>query len=81
MLENKKLKLKHWRVLKEISREQLAEATQLTSRTIYNYETDVNNLRKASYETLLKLANALDISVDDIFLDSISENPKLERYV
>lgn len=81
MLENKKLKLKQWRVLKEISREQLAEATQLTSRTIYNYETDVNNLRKASYETLLKLANALDISVDDIFLDSISENPKLERCV
>lgn len=81
MLENKKLKLKQWRALKEISRDELAQATQLTARTIYNYETDVNNLRKASYENLLKIANALEISVDDIFLGNVSENPKLEECV
>ncbi len=81
MLNGQKLKLKQWRVLKEISREELAEKTQLTSRTIYNYETDVNNLRKASYETLAKIATALGVGVDDIFLGDISENPKLKDCV
>lgn len=77
LLPNQKLKLKQWRIIKELSREELANSTGLTARTIYNYEVDVNNLRKANYETLEKLAMALDVSVDDIFLGSTSEKPKL----
>lgn len=76
MLSSKKLKLKQWRILKEISREELASKTGLTIRTICNYENSVNNLRKAKYETLEKIANVLEVSIDDIFLDSISEKPK-----
>lgn len=76
MLSSQKLKLKQWRILKEISREELASKTGLTIRTICNYENSVNNLRKAKYETLEKIANVLEVSIDDIFLDSTSEKPK-----
>ena len=81
MLKGQKLKLKQWRVLKEFSREELAQRAELTPRTLYNYETDVSNLRKASYDTLSKIATALEISVDDIFLGDVSGNPKLQNCV
>ena len=42
-----------------------------------SYENDVEKLRKASYDTIDKLANALSVSVDDIFLDDVSEFLKL----
>jgi len=74
---NKKLQLKQLRILNSLSREELAVLTGLTSRTIYNYEKDINNLRKANYETLEKLASALGVSVDNIFLSLTSEKPKL----
>lgn len=74
---NKKLQLKQLRILNSLSREELAVQTGLTSRTIYNYEKDINNLRKANYETLEKLASALGVSVDNIFLSLTSEKPKL----
>ena len=74
---NKKLQLKQLRILNSLSREELAVLTGLTSRTIYNYEKDINNLRKANYETIEKLASALGVSVDNIFLSLTSEKPKL----
>lgn len=79
MFENEKLKLKQWRVLKDFSREELANKAGLTSRTLYNYENDVKNLRKASYETLEKIAEALEISVNQIFLGGISEKPNYKE--
>lgn len=75
---NNKLKLNQWRVLKEMTREELASKSGVSYRTIQSYEKDVNNLRKAKYETLERIANALDISVDDIFLGHTSEKPKLK---
>lgn len=69
--------LKTLRRFRGKTQEELAKDTGITSRTIMSYESDVNNLRKASYETIEKLAGALDVSVDDIFLDDVSEFLKL----
>ena len=72
MIEKKKYTLKQLRSLKEMSREELAELTNLHYNTILKYENDVDSFRKSSYETLEKIANALSVSVDDIFLGSNS---------
>lgn len=69
--------LKVLRRFRNKTQRQLSDETGITVRTIQNYETDVTNLRKASYENVLSLANALNVNVDDIFLDDISEFLKL----
>lgn len=69
--------LKMLRRFRNITQTELSKETGITVRTIQNYETDVSNLRKASYEKLSLLAKALEVSVDDIFLDDISEFLKL----
>jgi hypothetical protein len=69
--------LKTLRRFRGMTQEELAKETGITSRTIMSYENDVEKLRKASYDTIDKLANALSVSVDDIFLDDVSEFLKL----
>lgn len=69
--------LKTLRRFRGMTQEELAKATGITSRTIMSYENDVEKLRKASYDKIDKLANALSVSVDDIFLDDVSEFLKL----
>lgn len=59
-----------------MSRAELSRKTGITEKTIFNYESSVNRLRKSSYDRLEKLANALKISVNDIYLDPKSEKPK-----
>ena len=63
-----KEKLKVLRVKADLSQEELAQKAGLTSRSIGMYEADVNNLRKAKYETIAVLADALGVTVNDIFL-------------
>lgn len=60
--------LKVLRVKAGLSQVQLAEKVGNTSKTIGIYEADVNNLRKAEYDTIDDLAKALGVSVNDIFL-------------
>lgn len=69
--------LKTLRRFRGMTQEQLSGETGITPRTIQNYENDVTNLRKASYDKLESLAKALGVSVDDIFLDDVSEFLKL----
>lgn len=69
--------LKTLRRFRGMTQEELAKLTGITSRTIMSYENDAEKLRKASYDTIDKLANALSVSVDDIFLDDVSEFLKL----
>lgn len=69
--------LKTLRRFRGMTQEELAKSTGITSRTIMSYENDAEKLRKASYDTIDKLANALSVSVDDIFLDDVSEFLKL----
>ncbi|MEY8443321.1 helix-turn-helix transcriptional regulator [Lactococcus ileimucosae] len=60
------------RKLNHLSQEELAAKTGLTAKTINTYEKDVNNLRKARYENIEKIAKTLKVTVDDIFLEDTS---------
>lgn len=60
------------RNLNRLSQEELASKTGLTPKTIGFYEKNVNNLRNASYKNVEKIAKALNVSVDDIFLEDTS---------
>ena len=53
---------------KDMTQEELSSLTGITSRSITTYENDVQALRNASYDNLEKIAKALNIKVDDIFL-------------
>lgn len=68
MVVAEKERLKILRVKADLTQEELATKAGVTSRTINAYEVDVNNMRKAKYETLEKIAKALGVEVDNIFL-------------
>lgn len=76
----KKATLTNLRELKHLTQEQLAQKSGISVRTIVNYENDNNKLRKASYENLKSIADVLNVSVDDIFLDDISVFLKLPNH-
>lgn len=71
-----KLTLRQWRRLRDYSQEKLAAKVGITSRTVANYESNIETLRRASYENLDAIAKVLDISVDDIFFGTTSDKPK-----
>lgn len=75
-MNGERLSIRQLRGLRLMTQEELNKATGISTRTIGSYEDDVNKLRKASYETIEKLATALGVTVDDIFLDQTSEKPK-----
>ena len=75
MNEQTVLTLRQWRALRGYSQSKLSEMTGITERTIINYEKDVSNLHNAKYSTVEKLAEALDIKVENIFLNGDSEEP------
>ncbi|MEB7851277.1 transcriptional regulator [Staphylococcus equorum] len=76
MNDNTVLTLKQWRGLRGYSKVDLARKSGVTERTIYSFEKDIENLHNANYRTIKKVANALDIKVENIFLDDTSEKPK-----
>lgn len=71
-----KMTLRQWRAVQGISVKKLAEDAGISQRTLYSYEHNIDSLRNASYEVLESLADALSISVNDIFLSPSSEKPK-----
>lgn len=73
VLARLKYTIKQLRALKEMSREELAQKTNMHYNTILNYENNIESLRKASYETIESLADALSVTVDDIFLKKNSD--------
>lgn len=73
---SEKLTLKQWRNLRGLTQEELGFKAGLTSRSIANYEKDVENLRNAKYSKIKKIAEVLNIKVNDIFLGANSEKPK-----
>lgn len=68
MMTATKEKLRVLRARAEMTQQQLAEKAGISSKSIGLYESDVNNLRKADYITIEKLAKALNVTVNDIFL-------------
>ncbi len=53
---------------KDMTQEELSIETGITTRSITTYENDIKALRSAKYEFLEKMAKALGVKVDDIFL-------------
>ena len=70
VLGNQKYTLKQLRALKSMSRQQLADKVGVHYNTIMFYENDVNKLRQAEYETIEKIADALDVEINNIFLNA-----------
>ncbi|NYS33533.1 helix-turn-helix transcriptional regulator [Streptococcus danieliae] len=77
----KKTPLRQLRELRGMTQEELALKAGITARTLNLYEADTNNLRKAKYETVKTLSTILGVSVDNIFLDDVSEFLKLPGVV
>ena len=69
--------LKVLRRFRNKTQQELSEETGITARTIQRYESSPTNLRNASYKNLVLLANALNVTVGDLFLDNVSEFLKL----
>ncbi|TPR47021.1 XRE family transcriptional regulator [Apilactobacillus micheneri] len=54
----------------------LSRKTGLSDRTIQKYVSSIDALQEAKYSTVKKLADGLNIKVNDIFLDPSSEKQK-----
>ena len=63
------MNLKTLRELKGISRKELAELTGISFRSIQDYEQGHKDLSSAKAETILKMAKALDCSMEDLISD------------
>ncbi len=64
--------LRQWRLINDFTQKKLAEKAGVTPKSISNYETNIENLRRASYDNLDRIARALGVKVDDIFLGGTS---------
>lgn len=60
--------LRQLRRERDMTQEELAKIVGVTDRTISSYETVDGSLQSAKYETISKIAKALGVTVDDIFL-------------
>ena len=60
-----------------MTQKELAMRSGVTERTIANYEKDATKLQDARYMTVNRIAEALEITTDQIFLGYNSEKPKL----
>ena len=58
--------LKYMRECLGITQKELAQRSCLNLRTIQNYEQGVNDIGKASFNKLIKIALALECDVEDI---------------
>lgn len=73
---SEKFTIKQWRGIRGLTQEELAQMSGVSAKTIYTYETEEGSLGKAQYNTVQRIANALEIRLDNIFLGTTSEKPK-----
>ena len=64
-------RIKHYRTEKRLSQEELAELVSTTYKHISNIE---NGERGSSVEMLILIANALDVSADDLLTDNLKHS-------
>ena len=64
-------RIKYYRAERQLSQEALADAVYTTSVYISYIE---NGSRAPSLETLLNIANALDVSADDLLTDNLKHS-------
>ena len=58
--------LAYWRSNRGITQRELAEMTGLSIRTISNFESTCDGLRKTSMDNVLKICKVLNIELDDL---------------
>ena len=68
-----KFTLKELRARHNLTQEELARLAGLSPKTINCYEKDVDRLRGASFRNLEKLAEVLNVKVEEIFLGQASD--------
>ena len=67
------MRIKGYRLQREISQEELASVIQSSSKYISRIETAV---RRPSLESLVKISNALQVSPNDLLLDNfVTQSP------
>ena len=64
-------RIRYYRIVKKISQEKLAEAAELSVTHISHIETGSTKL---SLPTIVKIANTLSASVDELLCDSIEQS-------
>lgn len=64
-------RIKYYRVEKRLSQEELSEMTNITYKHLSNIET---GNRRPSLEIVISIANALEVSSDDILTDSLKSS-------
>ena len=69
-----KFSLKELRARHNLTQEELARLAGLSPKTINYYEKDVNRLRGASFRNLEKLAEVLNVKIDEFFLGQTKED-------
>ena len=71
-------KIKSARKNKKITQKELAARCNLSENGIWNYE---NNNREPNLETICKIANALNISFEELILDDYKPNCKIQHEI
>jgi len=66
-------RIRRERILRSWTQEQLAEKANISLSFLGHIE---RGTRKASLETLVALANVLDVSIDDLLSGSLSHKPR-----
>ena len=61
-------KLKELRIASKLTQKQLAELAGVNYQMLQRYEQGTRDLKKASFETCLKLAQALGVNIMDLFV-------------
>lgn len=69
MSETLKMKLHQWRAYRDISQADLAELVELTPGAINYFENKSGALLNAKYKNLKKIADALEIEIEQIIMD------------
>lgn len=67
-------KIKEYRKLRNLTQKELGERIGVKHNTISSYE---NGTNEPEQDLLFKIANALDITINDLFPDTISKNVRI----
>lgn len=69
MVKGEKYTIKQLRGLRGMTQAELARRVGVSETTIGEYETQEGRLERAKYTTIYNIAQALNVEVDNIFLD------------
>ena len=79
LFSRKMLKIKEYRKLRGFTQHELSELSGIKKRTLINYENGDSDI---PFSKLQKIANILEVSIQELYLDSTTEmvNDPLQKY-